>query len=72
MEIFEPNSKPEIDLAGTNEISCQNCSVCGANATHRPAVYFVELAPSIVFKNRAPAQASLAVVVFVKTAHETI
>ena len=66
------NSKPDEFLVRTNEISCQSCSVCGANATHRPAVYFVELAPSIVFKNRAPAQASLAVVVFMKTAHETI
>ena len=72
MQIFKPeNSKPD-EETGRNTNKVFGSSVCGAKPIHRPSVYFIDLAPSIVFKNRVPAQASLAVIVFVKTAHETI
>ena len=60
---------PETFKTGrTNDVS----SVCGAKPIHRPAVYFIDLAPSIDFKNHASAQASLADEDFIKSAHETI
>ena len=72
MKSFNQNSKPDENAGWDDSSELSSCSVCGANPTHRPSVYFVELALPMNFKNRTSAHASIAAAALLKFARKAI